>query len=154
MYQTFYSDSIKIQNAHDGSKFTPGRVLYEPIFSFKYALFELWHKNNFWKWREKKNTVFSSFLQMTQKRLFMITYSQTSRAQSKTFTHGANTFLTGLHFPIVSIPPLLPSSSSIFPLDFPLLLSSLRARELEAIIAITYDYYTFNLIKLLVPINF
>ena len=54
-----------------------------------------------------------------------------------------NMLLTGLHHsPVVSIPLLLPTNSSIFPLHLPLSFSSLCARELVAIIIImTIDCY-------------
>ena len=66
-------------------------------------------------------------------------YPQISRAQSplNPFYTWCNMLLTLFyHSPIVSIPLLLPSNSSILPFTFPLYLPSLRVGELGAIIII------------------
>ena len=69
--------------------------------------------------------------------LWVKIYSQTFRAQSplNPFWIWCNMLLTGLHHsPVVSIPLLLFSNSSILPFHFPLFFSPLRARELGPII--------------------
>ena len=47
MYQNFYRDSTKIQNAHDGSKFTSGIVLCVEIFTSNLQFFLIMTKKLF-----------------------------------------------------------------------------------------------------------